>query len=65
MNTELTYEQALARLEAIVTALEQGRINLDTISQQMQEAQQLLTFCRSRLDGVETQINSILANNPK
>lgn len=64
MKSELTYEQALKKLETIVTAMEQGRIDLDTIGQQMQEAQQLLAFCRSRLQHVETQINDILTSNP-
>lgn len=57
---ELTYEQALARLEQIATALEQQQTGLDTLTSNLREAQELLALCRRKLLKAETDINEIL-----
>ncbi|MBQ9568693.1 MAG: exodeoxyribonuclease VII small subunit [Alloprevotella sp.] len=57
---ELTYEQALARLEQIATALEQQQTGLDTLTNNLREAQELLALCRRKLLKAETDINEIL-----
>lgn len=57
---ELTYEQALARLEQIATALEQQQTGLDTLTNNLREAQELLALCRRKLLKAEKDINEIL-----
>ncbi len=59
---ELTYEQAMKRLETIVTELEQGTSELDALSDQIKEAQELMTFCQKKLTKVETDIKKLLNN---
>ncbi len=59
---ELTYEQAMKRLETIVAELEQGTSELDALSDQIKEAQELMTFCQKKLTKVETDIKKLLNN---
>ena len=50
------YEAALLELEALVSSLESGQLPLDKLLTGYQRGAQLLTFCRDRLEAVETQI---------
>ena len=43
---DLTYEQAVHRLETIVAGFEQNTLELDHLSEQIREAQMLLLFCQ-------------------
>ena len=51
-----SYEAALQELEALVSGLESGQLPLDQLLSGYQRGAQLLTFCRDRLEAVETQI---------
>ena len=51
-----SYEAALLELEALVSSLESGQLPLDKLLTGYQRGAQLLTFCRDRLEAVETQI---------
>ena len=51
-----TYEAALLELEGLVSSLESGQLPLDQLLTGYQRGAQLLTFCKGRLDAVETQI---------
>ena len=47
LNSQLTYDQAMARVEAIVQQLEQSEaISLSEYKELADEARQLLAFCR-------------------
>lgn len=59
---ELTYEQAMRRLEEIVESLEQDRLGLDELGERIKEAQGLLKACRRKLKKVETDVKKILEN---
>ena len=51
-----SYEAALQELEALVASLEAGQLPLDELLAGYQRGAQLLKFCRSKLEAVETQI---------
>ena len=51
-----TYEAALQELEGLVASLESGQLPLDQLLTGYQRGAQLLAFCKSRLEAVETQI---------
>ena len=57
---ELTYEQAMQRLEEITGSFEQNTLELDQISSRLAEAQQLISFCQKRIQQVEQDIQTIL-----
>jgi exodeoxyribonuclease VII small subunit len=51
-----TYEQALAELEALVQAMEAGKMPLDKLLSSYQRGAELLQQCRARLQVVEDQV---------
>ena len=51
-----TYEQALAELEALVQAMEGGRMPLDQLLASYKRGAELLQQCRTRLQAVEDQV---------
>ena len=57
---ELTYEEAMQRLEEIVASFEQGQLAIDQLSSKLKEAQELLKFCKTRLLKVEKDVKKIL-----
>ena len=53
LNSQLTYDQAMARVEAIVQQLEQSEaISLSEYKQLADEARQLLNFCRNEVEKI-------------
>ncbi len=61
----VTYEAALAELEALVGQLESGQMPLDQLLTGYQRGAALLAFCRDRLKAVEDQIQVLDAGQPK
>jgi exodeoxyribonuclease VII small subunit len=57
-----TFEQAMARLEKIVEAIEQGRIGLEDAIKQYEEGMALIRRCREVLSGAEMKIQQLQAH---
>jgi exodeoxyribonuclease VII small subunit len=55
-----TFEQALAKLEQIVTELEQGNLTLDMGLKKFDEGIQLVSFCGQKLDQARSQVDLLL-----
>jgi len=55
-DTAKTFEEALKRLEAIVTDLESGKLDLDQMIKKYTEGSQLIKLCQSQLEKAEQQI---------
>ena len=62
MKKELTYEKAMQRLENIVEGFEQNSLELDQLTAQLAEAQELIKFCNDKLQKVETDVKKLLHN---
>lgn len=60
MKKNLTYEQAMQRLEEIVDGFEQGTLALDRLTDLLAEAQELVKFCNDKLRQVEQESKKIL-----
>jgi exodeoxyribonuclease VII small subunit len=56
----LTYEQALARIEEITAQIEAGEMNVDELAKNVKEASVLLKFCKGKLSETEQEIEKIL-----
>lgn len=56
----LTYEQAMQRLEEIVQGFEQNTLELDQLTAQLAEAQELINLCNNKLQQVETDVKKLL-----
>lgn len=55
-----TYEQAMNRLEEIVTAIDQEKLDIDSLSEYLKEAQTLIKFCREKLYQTDQDIQKLL-----
>ncbi len=55
-KTELTYDQALTRIEEIIALLEDGNKGMDELSALVPEAAALVKYCKSRLRMTEDEI---------
>ena len=56
---EMTYEQALLRLEEIVAVLEKNDISLDDSLKFFEEGTKLTAFCTEKLNNAKAKINVI------
>lgn len=62
MQKKMTYEQAMMRLEQIVSDIEQNKLQLDQLTAQLSEAQAIIKLCNQQLQQVETDVQKILDN---
>ncbi len=56
MEKKLTFEQAMERLEAIVSELESGKCSLDRSLALFEEGTKLTAFCSAQLKDAEQKI---------
>lgn len=62
---EISYEDALEKLQEIVKKLERKEIKIDELSKSVVKANELVEVCRKKLDKTEEEINKIIQNNTK
>jgi len=55
----LTFENALSRLEEIVTKLESGEITLDESIKAFEEGKELVHFCLGKLEQAEKKVRKL------
>ena len=53
---DYTYTQAMQRLETILAQLEEGTAKVDTLSELVKEAADLVKFCREKLRNTEDEV---------
>jgi len=56
MSNEMTFEQALSRLEQIVKSLESGNVPLEDLIKLFDEGTSLVKLCTERLDKAEEKV---------
>lgn len=62
--SEVKFEEALKKLEKIVTDLEKGELSLDDALKKYQEGLELSRICSQRLDSAKKKID-VLSKNKK
>lgn len=60
MKTNLSYEEALAELQAIVKKLENKEVKIDELATTVEKANELVVFCQTKLQQTETEIQKIV-----
>ena len=60
MSEAMTCEAAVARLEAIVKAMEEGTLPLDDSLKVFEEGIGLVRFCNAKLDAAEQKVRILL-----
>ncbi len=58
----MTYEEAIDRLQTIVQGFEQNTLEIDQLTAQLSEAQELVKICKEKLSKVETDVKQLLSN---
>lgn len=54
-----SYGQAAARLEEILTRIEEGQVDIDELSGLVREAAELIALCRNKIHAAEVQVQTI------
>ncbi len=62
MEKPMTYEQAMKRLETIVSLLEGQQVSLDESIELFQEGMKLSSFCDEKLQSIQAQVTQIFEN---
>lgn len=62
---KMTYEQAMLRLEDIVRQVERGETSIDSLTDLLKEAKQLIAYCKDKLYATEEEIKKVLADDEK
>lgn len=57
---DVSFEQALQRLEAIVGEMEDGDLDLETMISRFEEGRRHLKFCTAKLNDVERRIEMLV-----
>ncbi|KGO00402.1 hydrolase [Porphyromonas macacae] len=61
MSKNRTYNEASARLEEIVAIIEHNNPDVDELTRLVEEAVELVAFCRDKLTGTDKQLETLMA----
>ena len=59
----MKYEEAMRELETIVRKMENDELDIDTLTEQLKRAQQLIKLCEDKLTKTDEEIKKILESN--
>lgn len=57
----MKYEEAMKKLETIVSDIEENKLDIDMISEKLKEAQELIKFCKDKLYQTDQDIQRLLS----
>lgn len=60
----MKYEDAMKKLETIVSDIEDGKLDIDTIGEKLKEAQELIRFCKDKLYQTDKDIQKLISEDP-
>ena len=61
---ELTYEEAIADLDAILEELEAEESDLDSLAERVKRASELVKHCREKIQAAEVEVSKVLEDLP-
>ena len=56
----MKYEEAMTTLEQIVARMENNELDLDTMSEELKKAKQLIKLCKDKLTKTDQEIRKII-----
>nr|WP_157184184.1 exodeoxyribonuclease VII small subunit [Evansella cellulosilytica] len=62
-NKELTFEEAMEKLESVVEKLEEGDVPLEEAITMFQDGMKLSKYCHERLNKVDEQMTEVLTED--
>lgn len=57
---EIKYEEAIAQLEGIVQKMENGNLDIESLTTQLKTAQKLIKLCKDKLTKTDEEIKKML-----
>ena len=60
MKEEMKYEEAMQRLETIVSQIENNELGIDELTAKLKEAKQMLKTCKDKLTKTDKEIRKLL-----
>jgi exodeoxyribonuclease VII small subunit len=60
---EISYDQAMKRVQEIVESLEKGDKGMDELTAMVKEASELMKYCKQKLRMTELEINQALSED--
>jgi len=62
---EIKYEKAIQELESIVSKMENGDLDVDSMVENLQRAQKLIKICKDKLTKTDEEIKKLLSDEKK
>ena len=62
MKKNMTFEEAMSRLESTVSSLDSGNMSLDDSILAFEEAVRLIRFCNDKLENAEKKVKILIEN---
>jgi exodeoxyribonuclease VII small subunit len=59
---KMSYEAALQELQEIVDLLQEEAIGIDTLSEKVKRAAELIRFCREKLRSTEEDVKNVMSD---
>lgn len=59
-KNKMTYTSAITKLEEIVKEIESGEIDIDTLTERVRQASELIHFCKDRLRSTQQAVEKTL-----
>ena len=56
----MTYKEAIAEIEQILKSLREEQNSIDTLSERVERASELIALCREKLRKAEANVNKVL-----
>lgn len=60
-NKQLTYSEAISRLDEIVQLIDNNEVEIDQLADKIKEANKLIAFCSEKLTKAEKEMENLLA----
>lgn len=58
--TEISYSEAIGEIEEILRSLQDGQADIDTLTQKVRRASELIRTCRAKLTAAKKEVEEIL-----
>ena len=55
-----TYSEAMERLEKIVRQIDNNELDIDTLSEKIKEANEIIAFCKDKLTKADREVEKLL-----
>lgn len=60
MEEKLSYKEAMAEIENIVSQLEENKLDVDELGAKVKRVAELVAFCKAKLHDTEEEVENIL-----